>query len=184
LSAWSIHWLFGFFFNILPLFKSLSAFAKISLCLAAQVAGVNPSSGVWLRILFFGLIYVTLCAFLMLHLKKIEQDPSLSPSFTVDEPKRATLEGSPCAPENADRLAQLLRDAFAGSGAPLHVNLIRVNEVAERNFVRGSAESAARFAARLEKRGITATVRRRLGADVNAACGQLRRSRKKTEESN
>ncbi len=94
------------------------------------------------------------------------------------------LAGKNDSMENADRLARLLRDAFAGSGAPLHVNLIRVNEVAERNFVRGSAESAALFAARLEKRGITATVRRRLGADVNAACGQLRRSRKGNENNN
>jgi adenine C2-methylase RlmN of 23S rRNA A2503 and tRNA A37 len=40
----------------------------------------------------------------------------------------------------------------------------------------GSAESANEFARLLESQGITATVRRRLGADVNAACGQLRRS--------
>ena len=76
----------------------------------------------------------------------------------------------------ANALADLLIRAFAGSGAPLHVNLIRVNEVAETGFTRGSRESVAAFAATLEKRGIVATVRRRLGADVNAACGQLRRS--------
>ena len=77
---------------------------------------------------------------------------------------------------DANELAELLKNAFRGSGAPLHVNLIRVNEVKETGFKKGSAESVNAFAAVLEKRGITATVRRKLGSDVNAACGQLRRS--------
>lgn len=76
----------------------------------------------------------------------------------------------------AVELAQLLRGAFRGTGAPLHVNLIRVNEVSETGFKAGSRESAERFARVLGEHGIVATVRRRLGADVNAACGQLRRS--------
>ena len=77
---------------------------------------------------------------------------------------------------DADELAALLKNAFRGTGAPIHVNLIRVNEVKETGFKKGSAESANEFAKNLEKQGIVATVRRRLGADVNAACGQLRRS--------
>ncbi|MBQ8302550.1 MAG: 23S rRNA (adenine(2503)-C(2))-methyltransferase RlmN [Clostridia bacterium] len=77
---------------------------------------------------------------------------------------------------DAVELAELLKSAFRGSGAPIHVNLIRVNEVKETGFKKGSAESVNAFAAALEKRGITATVRRKLGSDVNAACGQLRRS--------
>ena len=76
---------------------------------------------------------------------------------------------------DAKELASLLKNAFRGTGAPIHVNLIRVNEVAETGFKKGSDESAHTFAATLEKQGIVATVRRRLGADVNAACGQLRR---------
>ena len=76
---------------------------------------------------------------------------------------------------DAKELASLLKNAFRGTGAPIHVNLIRVNEVAETGFKKGSDESAHAFAATLEKQGIVATVRRRLGADVNAACGQLRR---------
>ena len=76
---------------------------------------------------------------------------------------------------DARELASLLKNAFRGTGAPIHVNLIRVNEVAETGFKKGSDESAHAFAATLEKQGIVATVRRRLGADVNAACGQLRR---------
>ncbi len=78
--------------------------------------------------------------------------------------------------EDAAELARLLKAAFAGTDAPIHVNLIRVNEVKETGFKEGTAESANAFAAILEARGITATVRRRLGADVNAACGQLRRN--------
>ena len=77
-----------------------------------------------------------------------------------------------------------MKNAFRGSGAPIHVNLIRVNEVKETGFKKGSVESVNSFAKALEKRGITATVRRKLGSDVNAACGQLRRSNlnKETEE--
>ncbi len=77
---------------------------------------------------------------------------------------------------DANELAALLKGAFRTTGAPIHVNLIRVNEVKETGFKKGSAESANSFAKALEKQGVVATVRRRLGADVNAACGQLRRS--------
>ena len=77
----------------------------------------------------------------------------------------------------AEELAELLKNAFKGTGAPIHVNLIRVNEVKETGFKKGSAESVNAFAAALESRGVVATVRRRLGADVNAACGQLRRGK-------
>ena len=85
---------------------------------------------------------------------------------------------------DAMELAELLKNAFRGSGAPIHVNLIRVNEVKETGFKKGSAESVNAFADTLEKRGITATVRRKLGSDVNAACGQLRRSNLNKKEEN
>ena len=77
---------------------------------------------------------------------------------------------------DAKELAALLKNAFRGTGAPIHVNLIRVNEVKETGFKEGSVESANSFAKTLESLGVVATVRRRLGADVNAACGQLRRN--------
>ena len=83
---------------------------------------------------------------------------------------------------DANELAGVLKNAFRGSGAPIHVNLIRVNEVKETGFKKGSTESVNAFAAMLEKQGITATVRRKLGSDVNAACGQLRRSNLNKEE--
>lgn len=77
---------------------------------------------------------------------------------------------------DATELATLLKDAFRKTDAPIHVNLIRVNEVKETGFREGSVESANAFAKTLEKFGIVATVRRRLGSDVNAAYGQLRRN--------
>ncbi|MBO7341212.1 MAG: 23S rRNA (adenine(2503)-C(2))-methyltransferase RlmN, partial [Clostridia bacterium] len=58
---------------------------------------------------------------------------------------------------------------------PIHVNLIPVYEVEETGFKRAGAQAIKQFAATLEKNGIRATVRRRLGADINASCGQLRR---------
>ena len=83
--------------------------------------------------------------------------------------------------ENAKSLAVLLKKYFDGTGAPLHVNLIRVNEVDGKSFKRGSRDSVKAFADLLCAQGIVATVRRRLGSDVNAACGQLRRQ-EKTEQ--
>ena len=84
-------------------------------------------------------------------------------------------------PTDAEELATLLNSYFKPIGAPIHVNLIRVNEVKETGFKQGSTGEANAFAALLEKRGITATVRRRLGSDVNAACGQLRRASTKND---
>ena len=77
---------------------------------------------------------------------------------------------------DAYALARLLTSAFRGTGAPIHVNLIRVNEVAEIGFKNPSTEAANKFAELLNSRGCVATVRRRLGSDIEAACGQLRRS--------
>ena len=67
----------------------------------------------------------------------------------------------------ADLIAQRIR------GMPGHVNLIPLNEVAESPF-KPSRRTAA-FQKRLESHGVTATVRRSLGGDIDAACGQLRR---------
>ena len=58
---------------------------------------------------------------------------------------------------------------------PIHVNLIPVNPVTETGFSSSDKKAIAEFAATLEKKGVRATVRRTLGADINASCGQLRR---------
>lgn len=86
------------------------------------------------------------------------------------------LEGKNDTEMDARELAGLLKSAFRGTGAPIHVNLIRVNEVKETEFKQGTADSANNFARLLESLGVVATVRRRLGSDINAACGQLRRA--------
>ena len=57
---------------------------------------------------------------------------------------------------------------------PFHVNLIPVNDVAERGFKRGNQEAIRRFCRSLQQLKVNATVRRSLGADINASCGQLR----------
>jgi len=56
-----------------------------------------------------------------------------------------------------------------------HVNLIPVNEVEERRFQGSGPAQAAAFKKQLEKYGINVTIRRKLGADIDSACGQLRR---------
>ena len=74
---------------------------------------------------------------------------------------------------DAATLKQLLK------GMLCHVNLIPLNKVAESGFDTVSRERALEFQQILEKNGIAATVRRELGADIDAACGQLRLSREK-----
>lgn len=63
-----------------------------SVGLAAQYAGVSPSEGVWLRLVLFGIIYLTVCCFLMLYLKKLEQNPKNSLTYEADREKRAALQ--------------------------------------------------------------------------------------------
>lgn len=77
-------------------------------------------------------------------------------------------------PEDADELALLLKK-YMGK-RPFHVNLIPVNPVKERGFSASGKNSVRRFCGMLDDRGVNATVRRKLGEDINAACGQLRRS--------
>lgn len=62
-----------------------------------------------------------------------------------------------------------------------HLNLIPVNPVKERSFQRPSRKSALNFKNKLEKSGINVTIRREMGADIDGACGQLRRRYVKTE---
>lgn len=80
----------------------------------------------------------------------------------------ALIAGVTDTPALAEELGKRLK------GSLCHVNLIPVNEIKERDFKRASKASADEFVRRLQKMGITATVRRRLGSDISAACGQLR----------
>ena len=69
--------------------------------------------------------------------------------------------------------AQLLIRKLRGAGA--HINLIRLNYVSERGLMPSTEERVKEFAKELADGGVTVTVRRRLGSDIDAACGQLRR---------
>ncbi len=73
-------------------------------------------------------------------------------------------------------LASLLKRYFGDAKEPVHVNLILVNPVAERGYVKPAAKGAEEFKDTLISQRINATIRRRLGTDIDAACGQLRRS--------
>ena len=83
------------------------------------------------------------------------------------------IEGENADIPHAEALAKLLK------GRPCHVNLIRLNAVKERSLRGTSEKEAYRFLGALEKAGISATLRRRTGADIGGACGQLRASRLK-----
>lgn len=72
--------------------------------------------------------------------------------------------------EDAKALGKLLK------GLLCHVNLIPVNEVKENSFKRSSEKAIENFEGILKRAGIEVTVRREMGSDINAACGQLRRS--------
>lgn len=81
----------------------------------------------------------------------------------------AMIAGVNDSDENALELSRRLR------GMLCHVNLIPVNAVKERDYVKSSAARMQAFIAILEKHHINVTVRRTLGSDINASCGQLRR---------
>jgi len=81
------------------------------------------------------------------------------------------VEGVNDSPECARELAERLK------GKNCHVNLIPVNPIKERDFRKSRAEVIQNFKNILEKKSIACTIRREMGSDINAACGQLRRSR-------
>lgn len=80
------------------------------------------------------------------------------------------------SPATAKELAKLIR----GMGA--HVNLIPINPVDGSPYSATDAENVKRFQNMLTELGVNATVRRRLGSDISAACGQLRREAAKEEQ--
>ena len=64
-----------------------------------------------------------------------------------------------------------------------HVNLIPVNPIKERSFVRSTRQAVENFKIKLEKCGINVTIRREMGSDIDGACGQLRKSYMEKTES-
>lgn len=79
-------------------------------------------------------------------------------------------------PEDAKELIQILKPRNC------HLNLIPVNPIKERDFVRPDRKNALNFKNKLEKSGINVTIRREMGADIDGACGQLRRRYVETSE--
>ncbi|XJZ29048.1 23S rRNA (adenine(2503)-C(2))-methyltransferase RlmN [Bacillota bacterium Lsc_1132] len=77
--------------------------------------------------------------------------------------------------EHAEELARLLK------GLKCHVNLIPVNYVPERNYVRTPRNQIFAFEKALRKKGVNVTIRREHGHDIDAACGQLRAKERKEE---
>ena len=84
------------------------------------------------------------------------------------------IDGVNDSDEHAQKLAKLLSSMLC------HVNLIPVNHVQERDFKKSNYASG--FCKKLESLGINATVRRELGSDISASCGQLRRSHNKSAD--
>ena len=71
--------------------------------------------------------------------------------------------------EDAKRLVKLLKGMIA------HVNLIPINKIENGKYIKSTNENILKFRDYLNENGIVATVRRELGSDIDAACGQLRR---------
>ena len=71
--------------------------------------------------------------------------------------------------DDAKRLAKLLK------GMICHVNLIPINKIESGDYTKSSNENIMKFRDFLNEHGIVATIRRELGSDIDAACGQLRR---------
>lgn len=88
----------------------------------------------------------------------------------------ALVKGKNDTKQQIDKLIGLLR------GMLCHVNLIPLNRVAETGLSGSNRKQAAEIAKYMEDRGIPATVRREMGADIDAACGQLRLSERAGKE--
>ena len=71
--------------------------------------------------------------------------------------------------EDAKELVKLLK------GMLCHVNLIPINKIENGSFVKSTNDNIIKFRDYLNENGIVATIRRELGSDIDAACGQLRR---------
>jgi len=88
----------------------------------------------------------------------------------------AMIDGVNDRPEDAKELLRRLK------GLPAHFNLIPLNRVEESPLKPSTRAAVAAFQKTLEEGGVTATVRRTLGGDIDASCGQLRRKYNQSKE--
>lgn len=134
--------------------------------------------------------HLTITFALSLHAATDERRRELMPianKYSIDEVldackyyfnetgRRVTFEYSLVAGQNdtendAKLLSQLLK------GFPCHVNLIPVNPIKERDYKKADRKSVEKFKVLLEKNSINVTIRRGMGKDIDAACGQLRKA--------
>ncbi len=84
-----------------------------SVGLASQMAGTGVFDGVWLRIVFFAVIYLVLCFFMVRHTSKITKNPLLSPSYEVDRQKLANLDMDGDTPSNEPKLVKVYAVFFS-----------------------------------------------------------------------
>ena len=100
--------------------------------------------------------------------KELEEKDTMPEETAAEENETQPEEKAP-EKSKEEELAEKLK------GLLCHVNLIPVNDVKERDYVRSTNEAVKRFEGILTSRGIETTVRRKLGSDIDAACGQLRK---------
>ena len=87
---------------------------------AAQLAGIPVSSGAWLRVVFFVIVYLVLCGFLLGYLQKIRRNPETSPTYEMDQQKRESLilRGDD-APQDQQKIFRVYATFFAIQGVLL-----------------------------------------------------------------
>lgn len=87
---------------------------------AAQLAGIQVADGVWLRIVFFVMVYAVLCAFLMRYLNNLRKDPKISLTYEADRQKRESLmEKADQLPADQQRIFRVYAAFFAVQGVLL-----------------------------------------------------------------
>ena len=133
---------------------------------------------------------LTITLALSLHAPNDEDRKKIMPvanSFTLEEvlsacdyyyektKRRISFEYSLVKGVN-DSEAQAMELYHLIKGKNCHVNLIPVNPIKERDFKRSTGDNIQNFKNILEKNRINVTIRREMGSDINAACGQLRKS--------
>ena len=77
--------------------------------------------------------------------------------------------------EDAEKLIRLIKTQLGNHTNLVHFNLIPINNIEGGKYTKSSMDNIIKFRDYLNNKGITATIRRELGSDINAACGQLRR---------
>lgn len=77
--------------------------------------------------------------------------------------------------EDAEKLIRLIKTQLGNHTNLVHFNLIPINDIEGGKYTKSSIDNIIKFRDYLNNKGITATIRRELGSDINAACGQLRR---------